>query len=38
MLAAVVPSVNGKWEVKEVFTTQPGPNQVLIKIRASGIY
>ena len=37
MLAAVVPSVNGKWEVKEVFTPQPGPNQVLIKIRASGI-
>jgi dehydrogenase len=37
MLAAVVPSVNGKWEVKEVSTPQPGTNQVLIKIHASGI-
>jgi alcohol dehydrogenase len=37
MLAAVVPSVNGKWEVKEVLTPQPGTNQVLIKIHASGI-
>jgi len=37
MLAAVVPSVNGKWEVKEVATPQPGVNQVLIKMYASGI-
>ena len=37
MLAAVVPSVNGKWEVKEVSTPQPGVNQVLIKMHASGI-
>jgi D-arabinose 1-dehydrogenase-like Zn-dependent alcohol dehydrogenase len=37
MRAAVVPSVHGKWEVKEVSTPNPGPNQVLIKIRASGI-
>ena len=37
MLAAVVPSVNGKWEVKEVATPQPGVNQVLIKMQASGI-
>ena len=37
MLAAVVPSVNGKWEVKEVSTPQPGANQVLIKMHASGI-
>jgi alcohol dehydrogenase len=37
MLAAVVPSVNGKWEVKEVATPRPGVNQVLIKMRASGI-
>jgi alcohol dehydrogenase len=37
MLAAVVPSVNGRWEVKEVPTPQPGTNQVLIKINASGI-
>jgi len=37
MRAAVVPSVHGKWEVKEVSTPNPGPNQVLIQIRASGI-
>ncbi len=37
MLAAVVPSVNAKWEVKEVPDLQPGTNQVLIKIHASGI-
>jgi alcohol dehydrogenase len=37
MLAAVVPSVNGKWEVKEVSTPKPGTNQVLIKMHASGI-
>jgi alcohol dehydrogenase len=37
MLAAVVPSVNGKWEVKEVTTPQPRANQVLIKIHSSGI-
>jgi alcohol dehydrogenase len=37
MLAAVVPSVNGKWEVKEVSTPKPGANQVLIKMSASGI-
>ena len=36
-VSAVVPSVNGKWEVKEVFIPQPGVNQVLIKIHASGI-
>src|SRR5919201_518865 len=37
MLAAVVPSVNGKWEVKEVSTPKPGADQVLIKMYASGI-
>ena len=37
MLAAVVPSVNGKWEVKEMPTPRPGTNEVLIKIHASGI-
>jgi D-arabinose 1-dehydrogenase-like Zn-dependent alcohol dehydrogenase len=37
MRAAVVPAVHGKWEVKEVPTPNPGPNQALIKIRASGI-
>lgn len=37
MLPAVVPSVNAKWEVKEVSTPQPGANQVLIKMHASVI-
>ena len=37
MLAAVIPSINAKWEVKEVTTPQPGANQVLIKMHASGI-
>jgi alcohol dehydrogenase len=37
MLAAVVPSVNAKWEVKEVSTPKPRANQVLIKMHASGI-
>jgi D-arabinose 1-dehydrogenase-like Zn-dependent alcohol dehydrogenase len=37
MLAAVVPSVNGKWEVRKVSTPKPRANQVLIKINASEI-
>lgn len=37
MRAAVVPAVNGTWEVKEVPTPEPGANQVLIKIQASGL-
>ena len=37
MLAAVIPSVNEKWVVKEVPTPKPGVNQVLIKIHVSGI-
>ncbi len=37
MKAAFVPAVNGKWEVKEVPTPEPGLNQVLIKIQASGL-
>jgi alcohol dehydrogenase len=37
LLAAVIPSINAKWEVKEVTTPQPGANQVLIKMHASGI-
>jgi D-arabinose 1-dehydrogenase-like Zn-dependent alcohol dehydrogenase len=37
MIAAVVPSVNGKWEVKEWPTPKAGPNQVVIKIHASGL-
>lgn len=37
MLAAIVPSVNSAWVLQEVPTPEPGPNQVLIKIRASGM-
>ena len=37
MKAAVVPRANGKWEVKDVPTPEPGPNQVLIEVHASGI-
>lgn len=37
MRAAVVPSVGGKWEVREVPIPEPRENQVLIKIRASGL-
>jgi len=37
MKAAIVPSLKGRWIVKEVPTPQPGTNQVLIKIRASGL-
>ena len=37
MKAAVVPSANSTWEVKEIKTPEPGENQVLIKIRASGM-
>ncbi|MFZ0265438.1 MAG: hypothetical protein WAL42_10165 [Nitrososphaeraceae archaeon] len=32
MLSSVIPSVNAKWEVKEVPTPQAGTNQVLKKI------
>lgn len=32
MKAAVVPSLNSQWEIKEVPTPEPGANQVLIKI------
>lgn len=37
MKAAVVPAAKAKWEVKEVPDPKPGANQVLIKIRASGV-
>jgi D-arabinose 1-dehydrogenase-like Zn-dependent alcohol dehydrogenase len=37
MKAAIVPSAHARWEVREVPTPKPGPNQVLIKIHASGI-
>ena len=37
MLCSVIPSIDAKWEVKEVPTPQVSTNQVLIKIHASGI-
>jgi len=37
MQAAVVPVVSGSWEVKDVPKPEPGSNQVLVKMHASGI-
>ena len=37
MQAAVVPAVNSSWQVKDVPQPQPGANQVLVKMHASGI-
>ncbi len=37
MKAAVVPKIDSKWEVKEIPAPEPGSNQVLIKIHASGL-
>jgi alcohol dehydrogenase len=37
MRTAIVPSANSAWVLQEVPTPEPGPNQVLIKIRASGM-
>jgi alcohol dehydrogenase len=37
MQAAVVPALSGSWQVKDVPQPQPGPNQVLVKMHASGI-
>ena len=37
MRAAIVPSANSAWVLREVPTPEPGPNQVLIKICASGM-
>lgn len=37
MKAAIVPSIKAKWEIREVKQPTVGPNQVLIKIHASGI-
>ncbi len=37
MLSSVIPSVDAKWEVKDLPTPHAGTNQVLIKIHASGI-
>src|SRR5678810_1062389 len=37
MKAAIVQEVHGKWQLKDVPTPKPGPDQVLIKMHASGI-
>ncbi len=37
MKASIVPSANSSWVLNEVPTPEPGPNQVLIKVRASGL-
>ena len=37
MKAAFVPSFNSQWEIRETPTPKPSPNQVLIKIHASGL-
>jgi 2-desacetyl-2-hydroxyethyl bacteriochlorophyllide A dehydrogenase len=37
MKAAVIPSLRSKWEIKDIPTPEAGPNQVLIKIHASGL-
>ncbi len=37
MKAAVVPALHAQWEIREVPKPEPGPNQVLMKIQASGL-
>lgn len=37
MKAVVVPEVHGKWQLKDAPIPKPGPDQVLIKMHASGI-
>lgn len=37
MKAAVIPAVRSKWEIRDIPTPEVGPNQVLIKIHASGL-
>lgn len=37
MQAAVAPAVSSAWQIKDVPQPQPGPNQVLVKMHASGI-
>jgi alcohol dehydrogenase len=37
MKAAIIPAANASWVVQDVPTPRPGPNEVLIKIHASGL-
>ncbi|MGH9684824.1 MAG: alcohol dehydrogenase catalytic domain-containing protein [Candidatus Acidiferrales bacterium] len=37
MRAAVVPAVNSSWEIHDVPVPKPGPNQVLVRLHASGV-
>jgi alcohol dehydrogenase len=37
MKAAIVPPVDSNWEIKEIAMPEAGEDQVLIKIRASGM-
>jgi alcohol dehydrogenase len=37
MQAAVVPTKSSSWQIQDVPKPQPGPNQVLVKMHASGI-
>ena len=37
MKAAIVQEVRGKWQLKGIPIPKPDPNQVLIKMHASGI-
>lgn len=37
MKAAVIPRVNGTWELREVPTPRPRPGEVLIKVHACGV-
>jgi alcohol dehydrogenase len=37
MKSAVVTAANAEWKIQDVPTPKPGPNQVLLRVRASGL-
>jgi D-arabinose 1-dehydrogenase-like Zn-dependent alcohol dehydrogenase len=37
MKAAVIPELNGRWELRDIPTPRPGPGQLLVRVHASGI-